>query len=104
MTVGAMRQTALKRNGAKAFQLVCPDFADQSFVIEQDVIPSATSGLQFYDLGRFATTTTTLHAEISTNGGGSWTSIWSRNGVGLSRDLWDSEFISRSVSLAAYAG
>ncbi len=104
VTSGAMRQTTVKRTGAKAFQLVFPNFADQSFVIGRDVIPSASSHLQFYDLGRFATTTTTLHAEISTNGGGSWASVWSRNGVGLSSNLWDPGFSSRRLSLAAYAG
>jgi hypothetical protein len=100
----ALRQTAVKRSGAKAFQLAFADFTDQSFAIIRDVIPSATSQLRFYDLGRFATTTSTLHAEVSTDSGGTWTSVWSRNGVGLSSNLWDPAFISRSVSLAAYAG
>jgi hypothetical protein len=99
-----LRQTAMKRSGTKAFQLAFADFSDQSFVITRDVIPSATSQLRFYDLGRFATTTSTLHAEISTDSGSTWTSVWSRNGVGLSSGLWDPAFISRSVSLAAYAG
>ena len=104
MTSGAMRQTAVKRTGSKAFQLTFPDRVDQSFVIARDVIPSASSFLQFYDLGRFSKTTTTLDAEISTNGGDTWTSLWSRNGVGLSSAYWDPAFVSRSVSLAAYAG
>lgn len=64
-----LRQTAVKRTGAKAFQLAFPDFNDQSFVITRDVIPSSSSNLQFYDRGRFATTTSTLHAEISTDTG-----------------------------------
>ena len=99
-----LRQTAVKRTGAKAFQLVLPDFTDQSFVITRDVIPSASSNLQFYYMRRFATTTSTLHAEISTNSGDSWTSVWSRPGVGLNSTLWDPAFISQSVSLSAYAG
>lgn len=100
----ALRQTALKRTGAKAFQLAFPDFTDQSFDLTRDFIPSATSQLQFYDRGRFATTTTTLQAEVSTDNGATWTSVFSRNGVGLSSALWDANWISRSVSLAAYAG
>lgn len=100
----ALRQTDVKRTGAKGFQLAFGDFTDQSFTITRDVIPSASSNLQFHDLGRFATTTSTLHAEISTNSGGSWTSLWQRNGVGLSSGLFDPAFISRSVSLATYAG
>jgi hypothetical protein len=99
-----LRQTAVKRSGAKAFQLAFADFTNQSFTITRDVIPTASSHLQFYDLGRFATTTSTLHAEISTDSGGTWTSVWSRNGVGLSSSLWDASFISRSISLSAYAG
>jgi hypothetical protein len=99
-----LRQTSLMRTGSKAFQLAFPSFDDQSFTITRDIIPSASSALQFYDRGRFATTTSTLHAEISTDSGGTWTSIWSRNGVGLNSGLWDSAFISRSLSLAAYAG
>ena len=101
----ALRQTAVKRTGAKAFQLAFPDFNNQSFDVTRDLVPSATSQLQWYDLGRFAVTTNTLSAEVSTDSGATWTSVFSRNGVGLSSSaLWDPAFISRSVSLAAYAG
>ena len=94
----------MKRTGAKAFQLAFADFNDQSFQITRDILPSATSQLQFYDLGRFATTTSTLSAEISTDNGGTWASLWTRNGVGLNSVYWDPAFVSRNVSLAAYAG
>ena len=100
----ALRQTALKRTGAKAFQLAFPDFTDQSFEIARDIIPSATSALVFYDRGRFATTTSTLGAEISTDSGATWTSLFSRPGVGLSSAFWDPAFIARNLGLAAYAG
>jgi hypothetical protein len=106
MTTGSypLRQSLVARSGGKAFQLVFPEFNDQSFVITRDVIPSASSSLQFYDLCRFATPTSTLNAEISTDNGDSWASVWGRNGVGLSSALWDPVFINRSVSLAGYAG
>ena len=100
----ALRQTALVRTGAKAFQLAFPDFTDQSFDVVRDVMPSATSQLVFYDRGRFATTTTTLGAEVSTDNGATWTNVFSRPGVGLNSGLFDANFISRSISLAAYAG
>lgn len=100
----ALRQSSVVRTGAKAFQLVFPSFDDQSFVIARDVTPSAASNLQFYDLARFSTITSTLDAEISTDYGGTWMSLWSRNGVGLSSTLWDSSFKTRNISLAAYAG
>lgn len=99
-----LRQTSIKRTGAKAFHLAFPSFTDQSFAVSRDVLASATSQLQWYDLGRFASTTTTLEAQVSTDNGGSWTSVFSRPGVGLSSALWDANFISRSISLAAYAG
>lgn len=101
-----LRQTSLKRTGAKAFQVTYPAgvFNDQHFQIARDIIPSGSSQLQFYDRARFSTTTTTLNAEISTDGGSSWTGVFSRNGVGLSSANWDANWISRSVSLAAYAG
>lgn len=99
-----LRQTSLKRTGAKAFHLAFPGFADQSFIVTRDVLVSASSQLQWYDRGRFATTTTTLEAQVSTDNGGTWSSIFSRPGVGLSSGLWDANWISRGISLAAYAG
>ncbi len=99
-----LRQSATFRTGSKAFQLVFPTFNDQSFVITRDIIPTASSTLQFYDLCRFATTTSTLSAEVSINGSSTWTGVWQRPGVGLNSALWDPAFISRSVSLSAYAG
>ncbi len=99
-----LRHTAYKRTGSKAFHLAFPDFNNQAFVVLRDIIPTASSQLQFYDRGFFATTTTTLSAEVSTDNGNTWASAWNRNGVGLSSSLWDSAFVARSVSLAAYAG
>jgi len=77
-------QSATKLSGGKAFHLAFPDFNDQVFEISRDFIPSATSYLKFYDLGRFASTSTTLNAEVSTDNGLTWQTIWSRFGVGLS--------------------
>lgn len=103
-----LRQTGLKRTGSKAFQLTYPSgvFADQSFIISRNIIPSATSQLQYYDRARWSTTTTTLETQISTNGGATWSSIASRKGVNLtgSSTYWDALWLSRNLSLAAYAG
>jgi hypothetical protein len=100
----SLRQSDLVRLGSKAFHLVIPDFEDQSFVVTRDIVPSASSKLEWFDRARFTTTTTTLDAEISTDAGMTWTSVFGRNGVGLSSGLWDEDWISRSVSLAAYSG
>ncbi len=100
----SLRQATLVRTGGKAFHLAFPDFNDQSFTVSRKILPGATSNLQFYERGRFATTTTTLRAEISTDNGSTWTSLWSRNGAGLSSALWDSSWMLHSLSLAPYAG
>lgn len=99
-----LRQSEVVRSGGKAFHFAFADFNNQSFAIIRDFTPTAASKLQFHERCRFATTNSTLHAEISNNGGGSWTSIWQRGGVGLASNLWDSSFIGRSVSLTGYAG
>ncbi len=102
----SLRQSALKRTGSKAFQLTFSSgvFSDQSFIVTRDIIPGPASQLQYYDRARFSTTTTTLEAQVSTDNGSTWTTISSRNGVGLSSANWDPNWISRSHSLAAYAG
>ena len=103
-----LRQTGLARTGAKAFQLTYPAqvFVDQSFAISRDIIPSASSQLQYYDRARFSATSTTLETQISTNNGSTWSNIASRNGVNTTGSSveWDTSWISRNVSLAAYAG
>jgi Cysteine-rich secretory protein family len=99
-----LRQTVVKRSGAKAFQLAFPSFTDQSFVIARDIIPSSASYFRFHHHARYATTTTTIHAEISTDYGNTWAKVWGRYGVGLSSNLWDSGFNEHSVNLAPYAG
>lgn len=104
----SLRQTGLKRTGSKAFQLTFPSdvWADQSFAITRNIIPSASSQLQYYDRARWSATTTTLATQISTDGGSTWSNIASRNGVSVSGSSaeWDANWISRNVSLAAYAG
>lgn len=60
------------------------------------IVAAETSQLRWYDLGRFAVTTNTPGAEISTDGGATWTSVFIRNGARLTSALWDPAFISRS--------
>ena len=68
----------------------------------REFLPSSTARLNFYQLSRFATTTTTLSAEISVDNGNRWTTVWSRHGAGLASAYWDA-FTLQSISLAAYA-
>jgi hypothetical protein len=102
-----LSQSTVKRSGSQAFHLAFPSLAAgaQGFEISRDIIPTAGSNLVFYDLFRWATTGSTLSAEVSADGGSTWTAVWSRagNGSGWSAD-WDQAFNARSVSLSAYAG
>jgi Abnormal spindle-like microcephaly-assoc'd, ASPM-SPD-2-Hydin len=101
-----LRQTALKRTGTKAFQLTYPSgvFTDQSFVIARDIVPAAGSRLRFYDRARFSAATTTLEAQVSSNSGESWTTLFSRVGVGGNSSLWDGSWFARDIDLSAYQG
>ncbi len=107
-------QSAVRRTGVNAFHLAFPDdggsnpppsdFADQSFQVTRQIIPASSSNLQFYDLGRFAATATTLSAQVSNDNGSTWTQVWTRPGVGLSSSNWDASFVANNISLSAYAG
>ena len=102
----AVRQAGLKRTGAKAFQITFPSgsFDDQSFEVIREIVPTASSQLQFYDRARFSVNTTTFRAEVSVDNGNTWTSVFSRNGVGLSSGNWDGSWNLRNLSLSAYTG
>jgi uncharacterized protein YkwD len=103
-----LRQNGLVRTGSKAFQLTLPFsvWSDQSFTIERDIVPSAASVLTYSDRARYTHYLNTLETRISTDGGSSWATIASRNGVNVSgySSEWDAAWINRSISLAAYAG
>jgi hypothetical protein len=95
------------QSGSRAFHLTIPDFDDplQSFEIDRNLIPTATSELQFYDLFRFSTTGSRLSAQVSTDGGGSWTEVWGKNGNGAdSTTGWVKVWGYHGISLASYAG
>lgn len=93
------------RSGTKAFHLAFPEFADQSFEIDRDILPGPTSKLHFWNHFRFAVSgTNRLRAELSTDGGGSWTELWSRSAGALSTSGWDKSWQGVELDLAAYAG
>ncbi len=102
----SLRQTGLVRTGAKAFQLTFPSgvFTDQAFTVIRGMIPASNSHLRYYDRARFSTTNTTLSAQVSADGGGTWTTVFSRNGVGLSSSLWDADWVARDIDVGVYAG
>jgi len=91
-----------RRSGAAAFRLGLSSVADEEdhFTIEREVVPSAASGLEFWVRRGPTSPTNRLHAELSADGGATWTSIWNLAG---SRKA-DKTGGLRSIGLAAWAG
>jgi hypothetical protein len=77
-----LRDAGFKSAGSKAFHLAFPtgDSGLQSFTVDRTLVPSATSQLQFKNRLRLFSTTSTLRAQASLNGGLTWDTIWSRPG------------------------
>jgi hypothetical protein len=105
----AVVQTQVAGSGTGAFHLTHPGataagFADQAFQLKRRLVPGPDSVLQFTETGRFAETTTTLNAEVSTDDGLTWTAVWSRAGVGLNSARFDAGWNPHAVSLGAYSG
>jgi hypothetical protein len=105
----AVVQSKMVNTGTSAFHLTHPGtqpagFADQIFQLKRRLVPSPDSVLQFSETGRFATPTTTLNAEVSTDDGLSWVAVWSRTGVGLDSALFDTGWNPHAVPLNAYQG
>ena len=103
----AVVQSQVVNSGTSAFHLTHPGthpagFADQTFQLKRRLLPGPNSVLQFSETGRFAETTTTLNAEVSTDNGLSWTAVWSRTGVGLNSSLFDSGWNPHAIPLNAY--
>ncbi|HSH16830.1 MAG TPA: hypothetical protein VLD18_12390, partial [Verrucomicrobiae bacterium] len=99
--------TAVKRSGNRAFHLTFEDFPDndQTITIDRAIIPGPASVFQFYSRFRFATTTSHLTAEISTDDGNRWTGLATRSGNGaMSSGGWEANWIATSIPLADYAG
>jgi hypothetical protein len=103
-----LRQGGLVRTGGKSFHLAFPFavYSDQSFTINRDIMPAVSSRLRYFDRARFTAVVNTLETQVSINGGLSWQTIASRNGVNVngSSTEWDSIWKNRDISLAAYAG
>lgn len=77
-----LRSTSYKATGSKSFYLTIPTInsSPQYFIMDRDILLSATSQISFKHRFRAVSLITTLRAELSTDGGTTWTSIWSRTG------------------------
>lgn len=102
-----LRQTTVKRSGDRAFHLTFPTFADgdQWFELDRNLFITTGDTLSFHQRFRFSTTGSRLRAEVSSNGGVSWTEVWGRNGNGSTSGAgWDSIWNPVSVDLSSFAG
>ncbi len=95
------------KTGKRSFRLALDNAADasDSFEINRTLIPSPGSRLTFQTRRGRMLTTNAVHAEISDDGGTTWTSVWSQNGLAtsLTATTVDRAFAAQSVSLASYA-
>lgn len=93
----------LVASGTGSFHLAYPEYGvpDQHFVIARDVIPSPGSFISFMKRRRAMTPDQTVYAEISSDGGESWSVLWSQPGID-----WpgDEGFETVNVGIGDHAG
>jgi len=90
-----------RKSGALAFRLALSSSTDEedNFVIERQIVPAATSVLEFWVRRGGMSPTNRLHAEISTDNGATWASAWSLPGLTKAEKAVNKQ----SVPLAAWA-
>ncbi|MEQ8846370.1 hypothetical protein [Botrimarina sp.] len=94
-------QDSVVAEGRYAFHLANPNATTEWFVVDPDVSPLADSKLFFLSRLGGATSEQTARVEVSTNGGGSWSPIYTQPGAGYPGE---GAFSQRAVDLAPYAG
>ncbi len=95
-------QSDVKYAGTYAYHLCHPDgIADEIITLDRLILPSGTSDLVFQSRLGYATSDQHAIAEVSTDGGTTWTQVYFQAGDGGSGE---SSFNQRAVSLAAYDG
>lgn len=95
-----------KRTGAAAFHLAHPAPAsDQWLTLSQRLMVRAGGRLVFWTRLGFATTNETALAQVSTDDGGTWTTVWSQvgNGSTLFSGI-ENAFSQRSLALNDFVG
>jgi hypothetical protein len=90
-----------RKSGALAFRLGLSTLDDEEdhFTIERTVVPTAASTLDFWVRRGPMSLTNRLHAEISDDGGATWSSIWNLPGLKKA----DKAMTLRSIPLAVWA-
>jgi hypothetical protein len=89
-------------DGSAAYDLRFNEYpSDESFEILNSLIPSASSRLLFESKLGYSGTGQIASVQVSADDGASWKDIFSQVGTGT---LVDNNYVSRSFSLASYAG
>lgn len=93
------RITSNPRSGSKCFHLTPPTFNQSEFFeLDRNFLIQADSTLRFYFREGFATATTKLRCQISTDGGASWLNLWEKSGDASP----DTSYQKIDTSLSAY--
>lgn len=90
-----------RQGGALAFRLGLATTADEvdSFTIERQIVPGASSVLEFWTRRGAMSKTNALHAELSTDEGSTWTSVFALPGLQKA----EKKVLRQAVSLAPWA-
>ncbi len=97
----ALVQGAVVAEGSGAFQLANPDWLNESVVLDRTIFAAGSTKLFFESKLGWADSNQVAKLQVSTNGGGSWTTLWSRAGTG---GAGQGGFELVAVPLAPYAG
>ncbi len=89
------------KSGKQAFRLGLSTTADSedSFTIGREIVPAANSALEFWVRRGAMSKTNHLHAEVSTDNGATWTSVWNLPGLQKA----EKALAKKSIPLSAYA-
>ena len=104
----ALLSTKSYKSGKNSFRLALDGDSDSldSFEIDRSLIASSSSALNFQVKRGRMLKTNFLHAEVSTDAGATWTSLWNQAGLAplLTSTVVDSAFAAKSIPLSSYAG
>lgn len=93
--------TAIKDSGTGSYRLAHPTFESQTLTYPGGFHVKTGGNLSFRSRLGWATAQQVARVEVSTNGGNSWTSVFSQAGTGNSGEA---AFNTRNVSLASFVG
>jgi len=102
--------TKYKKTGTNSFRLGVDNATDtlDTLTVDRNIVPTATSNLTFATHRGRMLKTNYIHAEISTDGGTTWSSVWNQPGLAATVSATTADagttLTAQTVSLASYAG